>query len=103
MFVFRRILHDRKRPNHHHRTPQALGARPADAADVRRFSTGGVDTGSHTLVQLVFAIFNDEPNRRLQRFGSGVGLYLAQIASFVTFATETAPFPFSDWPESLGT
>ena len=55
------------------------------------------------LVQLVFAIFNDEPNRRLQRFGSGAGLYLAQIASFVTFATETAPFPFSDWPESLGT
>ena len=52
------------------------------------------------LAQLVFAIFNDEPNRRLQRFGSSVGLYLTQIASFVTFATETAPFPFSDWPES---
>ena len=52
------------------------------------------------LVQLVFAIFNDEPNRRLQRFGSSIGLYLTQIASFVTFATETLPFPFSDWPES---
>ena len=52
------------------------------------------------LVQLVFAIFNDEPNRRLQRFGSSVGLYLTQIASFVTFATEVVPFPFSDWPES---
>ena len=55
------------------------------------------------LVQLVFAVFNDEPNRRLQRFGSGVGLYLTQIASFVTFATEVAPFPFSDWPEVAGT
>ena len=55
------------------------------------------------LVQLVFAVFNDEPNRRLQRFGSGVGLYLTQIASFVTFATEVTPFPFSDWPESAGT
>jgi Domain of unknown function (DUF4389) len=54
------------------------------------------------VVQLAFAIFNDEPNRRLQRFGSGVGLYLTQIASFVTFATETLPFPFSDWPESSG-
>jgi hypothetical protein len=52
------------------------------------------------LVQLVFAIFNDQPNRRLQRFGSSVGHYLTQIASFVTFATETAPFPLSDWPES---
>jgi Domain of unknown function (DUF4389) len=55
------------------------------------------------LVQLVFAIFNDEPNKRLQRFGSSVGLYLTQIASFVTFATEVAPFPFSDWPESPAT
>ena len=55
------------------------------------------------LVQLLFAILNDEPNRRLQRFGSSVGLYLTQIASFVTFATETAPFPFSDWPESSTT
>ncbi len=54
-------------------------------------------------VQLVFAIFNDEPNKRLQRFGNGVGLYLTQIASFVTFATEVVPFPFSDWPESQGT
>ena len=55
------------------------------------------------LVQLVFAIFNDEPNRRLQLFGSSVGLYLTQIASFVTFATETLPFPFSDWPGASGT
>lgn len=55
------------------------------------------------LVQLVFAILNDEPNRRLQRFGGSVGLYLTQIAAFVTFATETVPFPFSDWPESAGT
>ena len=52
------------------------------------------------LVQLIFAIFDDKPNQRLQRFGSNVGRYLTQIASFVTFATETVPFPFSDWPAS---
>ena len=55
------------------------------------------------VMQLVFAIFNNESNRRLQRFGCGVGLYLTQIASFVTFATESVPFPFSDWPESAAT
>jgi hypothetical protein len=55
------------------------------------------------VVQLIFAVFNDEANPRLQRFGSSVGLYLTQIASFVTFATETVPFPFSDWPEVAGT
>ena len=52
------------------------------------------------LVQLMFATFNDEPNKRLRSFGSSVGLYLTQIASFVTFATEALPFPFSDWPTS---
>jgi hypothetical protein len=50
------------------------------------------------LVQLVFAIFTDVPNPRLQCFGRSVGRYLAQIAAFVSFATETLPFPFSDWP-----
>ncbi len=50
------------------------------------------------LLQLVFAIFTDEPNPRLQTFGRSVGRYLAQIAAFVSFATEATPFPFSDWP-----
>lgn len=50
------------------------------------------------LLQLVFAIFTDEPNPRLQIFGRSVSRYLAQIAAFVSFATEATPFPFSDWP-----
>jgi hypothetical protein len=50
------------------------------------------------LLQLGFAIFSDAPNPRLQGFGRSVGRYLAQIAAFVSFATETLPFPFSDWP-----
>jgi hypothetical protein len=50
------------------------------------------------LLQLAFAIFTDAPNPRLQGFGRSVGRYLAQIAAFVSFATETLPFPFSDWP-----
>jgi Domain of unknown function (DUF4389) len=50
------------------------------------------------LLQLGFAIFSDAPNPRLQGFGRSVGRYLAQISAFVTFATETVPFPFSDWP-----
>ncbi|MDI1267558.1 MAG: DUF4389 domain-containing protein [Polaromonas sp.] len=50
------------------------------------------------LLQLGFALFAEEPNPRLQGFGRSVGRYLAQIAGFVSFATETLPFPFSDWP-----
>lgn len=51
------------------------------------------------VLQLVFSIATDKANERLRRFGASLGLYLAQIASFETFASEDPPFPFSDWPE----
>ena len=50
------------------------------------------------LLQLGFTLFTDQPNPRLQGFGRSVGRYLGQISGFVAFATETLPFPFSDWP-----
>ncbi len=52
------------------------------------------------LLQLGFAVFSDAPNTRLQALGRSVGRYLGQIAAFVSFSTEAAPFPFSDWPSS---
>lgn len=50
------------------------------------------------LLQLGFTLFADQPNLRLQGLGRGLGRYLGQIAAFVSFSTETLPFPFSDWP-----
>ena len=50
------------------------------------------------LLQLGFTLFTDQPNLRLQGLGRGLGRYLGQIAGFVSFSTETLPFPFSDWP-----
>lgn len=52
------------------------------------------------LLQLAFAVFSEESNPRLQGLGRSLGRYLGQIAGFVTFASEAAPFPFSDWPSS---
>jgi hypothetical protein len=52
------------------------------------------------LVQFVLAILGGSPNERLQRLGRGLGRYLGQISDFETFATEEAPFPFSDWPSA---
>lgn len=51
-----------------------------------------------TVVQFVLALLNDMPNERLVAFGRNLGRYLQQIASFLTFAGEDVPFPFSDWP-----
>lgn len=50
------------------------------------------------LLQLVLSLATDAANDRLRRLGAGLGRYLAQIADFVSFGTEQAPFPFSDWP-----
>lgn len=51
------------------------------------------------VVQFVLILVSDKPNDRLARFSRGLGHYLRQIAEFLGFATEDAPFPFTDWPE----
>jgi hypothetical protein len=50
------------------------------------------------ILPFVLALVSDGPNARLIGFGQGLGRYLAQIANFVSFATEEVPFPFSAWP-----
>lgn len=51
-----------------------------------------------TIIQFVIRLLNDAPNVRLVSFGRSLGRYLLHIVSFLTFATEEIPFPFSDWP-----
>ena len=50
------------------------------------------------VLQLVLLLATGAPNDRLRALGTGVGRYLAQIADFVSWATDDAPFPFSEWP-----
>jgi len=50
------------------------------------------------VLQFVLALLN-APNARLRDFGRNLGQYLRQIADFVCFASDEAPFPFSDWPD----
>jgi hypothetical protein len=54
-------------------------------------------------VQFIVALLADSPNVRLSGFGRSLGIYQSQIANFVSFADETFPFPFSDWPQSTPT
>lgn len=55
------------------------------------------------IIQFVLALLNDAPNLRLMAFGRSLGRYQSQIASFVSFAIEQPPFPFSDWPTGEST
>lgn len=50
------------------------------------------------IIQFVLALMSKTPNARLIAFGQSLGLYLSQIADFVSFGTEEVPFPFNAWP-----
>ena len=62
------------------------------------FHISGMLLALGAIVQFVLAVLSDGPNARLLAFGRNLGLYLGQIADFVSFATEDVPFPFGDWP-----
>ena len=52
------------------------------------------------IIQFLLAVVSDAPNNRMMAFGRSLGSFQGQIASFVSFATEEPPFPFTDWPSS---
>ena len=52
------------------------------------------------VVQWILVLLSGETNARLQRFSKGLNRYAHQILEFVSFNSETRPFPLSDWPES---
>ena len=50
------------------------------------------------LAQGLFLVFTTKPNENLAGFGALLVTYVAQILNFVTFNSESRPFPFSDFP-----
>ena len=53
------------------------------------------------IMQFVLVLLSETPNARLIAFGQSLGLYLSQIADFVSFGTEEVPFPFNPWPQGV--
>lgn len=51
-----------------------------------------------SVVQFAIALLTGSPNEQLGAFGAGLGRYLQQVVSFLTFASERLPFPFDSWP-----
>jgi len=52
------------------------------------------------LVQFLFDLISGEPNNRLCQFSSEFKDYIAEVVAFVTYQSDTKPFPFSDWPKN---
>lgn len=49
-------------------------------------------------IQLILRLANGQPNPELVRLGGGLAAYSRQIIEFLTFASDTVPYPFSSWP-----
>jgi len=46
-------------------------------------------------------LFTGETNQQLQQLGKSLGSYIYQICLYLTFNSETKPFPFgADWPSA---
>lgn len=50
------------------------------------------------IFQFLSAVIAGKTNPHLASFGDGLSRYVYQVASFVSFGTETKPFPFEEWP-----
>jgi hypothetical protein len=53
--------------------------------------------GLTAIAQLALRLLNGKPHPDLARFGASVGRYSRQVIEYLAFATDEAPFPFSDW------
>ncbi|MBV1905471.1 MAG: DUF4389 domain-containing protein [Pseudomonadales bacterium] len=50
------------------------------------------------LFQFVTLLLTGQANSALIKFGNNLSAYIYQVAQFLTFNSETHPFPLSDWP-----
>ena len=49
------------------------------------------------LLQIASTLLTGKANVNILNFGRSLSIYTCQILLFLTFNTETMPFPFSDW------
>lgn len=52
------------------------------------------------LVGFIFRLLGKSDHDKIRYVGRCLGMYVKEIADYLTFNSEVRPFPFSDWPES---
>lgn len=51
------------------------------------------------ILQFLLVLFSSTPNSNLLRFSKALSYYVYESYLFLTYNTETKPFPFGDWPK----
>lgn len=49
-------------------------------------------------MQFLFNLFTDKDNDNLRYLGKSITRFIGQALDFLTYNTETKPFPFAEWP-----
>ncbi len=57
-------------------------------------------TAAISVFQFFYGIFLKSPNKNLLDFSKNLNLYLYELLRFISFNTDTKPYPFSAWPHS---
>ena len=58
-------------------------------------------TGWVVVVNFFYVLFTGKTNSRLTEFGQALATYLYQVIRFMTFNTETRPYPIdAEWPST---
>ncbi|BCW89804.1 hypothetical protein sos41_29720 [Alphaproteobacteria bacterium SO-S41] len=52
------------------------------------------------VAQFVLRIFDADASDDLRAFGGRLGRYMGEMAAYVSFAREEAPFPFARFPDA---
>ena len=52
------------------------------------------------IAQMLFVIITGESNANLRSLGIALSAYIFQIVQFMSYVTDTKPFPFSDFPKA---
>jgi hypothetical protein len=66
------------------------------------YGVSRIVTAAVVVVQFFHVLFAGETNAQLKRFGHSLAIYSYEVVDYLTFNTETRPFPLdAEWPDSL--
>jgi hypothetical protein len=52
------------------------------------------------VVQFLWLLFANGPNQFVLRFGASLSVWLADVARFLSCASDEKPFPWKEWPKA---
>jgi len=50
--------------------------------------------------QFLYRLFNEASHSKILQFSNSLGRFILHSYRFLSYQTDTKPFPFSDWPEA---